>query len=201
MAKEKTIHYLEYKWQDGRKFFVSPLHEGRSGGNAYGYSTGGNLCKRAFESAGWEFSYKAKVIFHYISPHFFEYIPGYINVMFTMWESEWLPDDLVEPFRQTDYIIVPSENTKVAIRNAKVDTPVFVCHHGVDTAFYSYKKRDPHPELIKCLWVGSPNLRKGYDLLTRAWFDLFHKSRDKVLLGHEVFKVQSKGRVERDATV
>lgn len=192
MAKEKKVNFLVYKWKDGRPFFISPLHN-RGGGNSYGYSTGRDLCAQAFYSAGWEFDTDAKIVFHYISPHFYVDIPRRVNILFTMWENEWLPNDLLEPFEQADYIIVPSENSKVAIRNALISTPVYVCHHAVDTEFYKWKLRDAAPEILQCLWVGSPNLRKGYDILTRAWYDLFHGKEDKVVLYMKSSRFRAEG--------
>jgi len=152
---------------------------GKPGGNTYGYYTGVRLLKRALESVGVEINPDAKIQIHYTSPHFYSSSLDKVNVIYTMWETEDLPSDLWDAFIEADYVIVPSENSRTAILKAGIQTPVFVCHHGIDTEFFTYTERvykpPCEPFCPRFLWVGAPNIRKGYDLVVKAFYWAFCK--------------------------
>jgi len=161
---------------------ISSFQKGdKIGGDKYGYSTGGWLLLRALEKEGVEISPDAHICIHYTPPHFFKPIKGRVNVLFTMWEAEDLPDDLLFAFKEADVVIVPSRNSRDAIRRAGILTPVYICRHAVDTEFYYYKERS-FSEVFRFLWLGAPNIRKGYDLATSAFFNVFHGKQENVEL-------------------
>lgn len=191
----RKINIMNYKWEDGREFFISPV-TGKSGGNAYGYKTGMELAVRALKLLKWEQDVNSRVLFHYVFPDQFRYIPRKVNVLFSMWETMDLPYDMISAFAQADYIIVPSDNTKKAIEGRGVTTPVYVCNHGVDTKFYAYKERTVRPKCLQFLWIGAPNLRKGYDILTKAWYELFKGNDKPALLYMKSTKFKGEGELQ-----
>lgn len=151
-------------------------------GNVYGYHTASELAKRSLTEAGVEFSPDSEICLQYTPPHWFKEFEGKINVIFSMWEAEDIPPDLLGSFRNADYVIVPSRNTKDAIRRGNVLTPVYICSQACDTEFYTYTDRKERGVggTMRFLWVGAPNARKGYDLAIQAFYDAFHKTDAKV---------------------
>lgn len=192
----KKVNLMQYKWRDGRDFYISPKTN-KPGGNAYGYMTGGLLCKSALEKVGYEISDDAHIYIHYVAPHFFIPIPERFNILFTMWETYIFPEDLHEPFQKADMVIVPSENSKVAAEKIPGCAPVKICRHGCDTEFYYYRNgRWLDTKKLRFLWVGAPNLRKGYDILTKAWYDLFKGTDYNVWLTLKSTKFKGYGYVK-----
>jgi glycosyltransferase involved in cell wall biosynthesis len=194
---KRTVNLMQYKWEDGRSFYISPKTN-KPGGNAYGYMTGGLLCKKALEKVGYTITDDAYVYIHYVAPHFFIPIPKRFNILFTMWETYVFPEDLHEPFQKADMIIVPSDNSRVAAEKIPGCAPVKVCTHGCDTEFYHWKARWHHArDPVRFLWIGAPNLRKGYDILTKAWYDLFKGTDENVELYMKATKFKSYGNLQK----
>lgn len=158
---------------------------GRAGGNTLGYASGAKAARKALEKVGVSVVEGSKLRLHYTSPHFFEPVPGMCDILFTMWEAEDLPKEMVEFIAQADYVIVPSKNSKDCIKKAGIPVTVYVCHQGIDTEFWEYRMRHykyPVPQAVRYLWVGAPNVRKGYDLAVRAFHHAFHATEANVEL-------------------
>lgn len=173
------IHYLTAKELVATMGYNLP-----SGGNVYGYQTAARITREGLVLAGVEFSEDAKVCLQYTPPHWFTPLEGKINVLFSMWEAENIPPDLLGAFEKADYVVVPAKNTRDAIRRGGVATPVAVCTQACDTDFFGFRER-PFTGLggvVRFLWVGAPNIRKGYDLAIQAFYDAFHKTGEKVEL-------------------
>jgi len=153
-----------------------------SGGDIYGYQTASSLAKQSLIKAGVEFSSDSEICFQYTPPHWFKAFDNKINVLFSMWEAEDIPSDLLTSFAKADYVIAPSRNTKEAIRRGNVFTPVYICPQACDTEFYYYtnRKLSGFGGVVRFLWVGAPNIRKGYDLAIQAFYDAFHHTDAKV---------------------
>lgn len=151
--------------------------EGKTGGDAYGYFIGTNIVARALKGAGVEITPDADLYIHYVSPHFFKPVEGKVNILYTMWEYERLPDEFVETLNQADYVLAASEWLKRVYKNNGVFRTIYTCRQGCDTEFYEYKLRDWRPlrergKPLRFLWLGAPSQRKGWDLAIRG----FHKA-------------------------
>ena len=155
--------------------WINPRTE-KAGGNTLGYASGARGACAALKKVGISVVDDAEIVIHYTSPHFFkpEEYPGKVNILFTMWEAEDLPPELIDFIAKADYIIVPSKNSKETIKKAGIPATVYVCHQGIDTDFFAYKHRQVGALPIRYLWVGAPNLRKGYDLAVKAFHHAFH---------------------------
>lgn len=148
---------------------------GRSGGNTHGYNTAAESTKRALLFAGVNIKEGADMCVHYTSAPFFEPVEGRVNILFTMWEAETLPPDMVEHLSPAKYIIVPSKNSKDVIKRAELPATIYVCHQAVDTGFYRFKQRVvPEDRPVRYLWLGAPNIRKGFDIAVKAFHHAFH---------------------------
>lgn len=148
---------------------------GRAGGNTHGYTNAALLMIRAVEQFGIEVVEGATLCVHYTSAPFFESEEKRVNILYTMWEAEDLPHSMRESIASADYLIVPSKNSKDVIKKAGISVPVYVCHQAVDTDFYECKIRNwTSGDKVRYLWVGAPNIRKGFDLAIRAFHHAFH---------------------------
>jgi glycosyltransferase involved in cell wall biosynthesis len=154
----------------------------KSGGNVYGYETASSIALKSLISAGVEITEDAKVCLQYTPPHWFLPVQGKINVIFSMWEAEDIPPALLELFDRADAIIVPSKNSKEALKRGGILKPIHICHQACDTDFYTFKEHGLAGlgDVVRFLWVGAPNIRKGYDLAIQAFYDAFHNTGAKV---------------------
>jgi len=147
---------------------------GRAGGNTHGYTNAALLMIRAVEKVGIEVVNGASLCVHYTSAPFFESEEKRINILYTMWEAEDLPGEMKDAIALADYIIVPSRNSKDVIKKAGISIPIYICHQAVDTDFYEFRVRQHQNQKVRYLWVGAPNIRKGFDLAVRAFHYAFH---------------------------
>src|SRR5207253_277299 len=96
-----------------------------------------------------------------------------LNVLFTMFEAERLPDCYRGPCALADLVVVPSHHNQQVFGRAGVDTEV--CPLGIDPAIYHWRPRraPERSEPFRYLWLGAPNPRKGWPTLDRAWRGYF----------------------------
>lgn len=147
---------------------------GRAGGNTHGYTTAAQTMIKAVEKAGIEVVSGSRLCVHYTSAPFFEPEDERVNILYTMWEAEDLPSSMGEAIATADYVIVPSVSSKNVIKKAGISVPIYVCHQAVDTDFYEFRVRQHLNQKVRYLWVGAPNIRKGFDLAVRAFHFAFH---------------------------
>lgn len=95
----------------------------------------------------------------------YEPIPDKVNVLFTMWESEWQGTDEVLPVVQAkrpDLVLTPCDwNTKM-LRRLAPGQPVETVPLGYDPTLMQYRRRRK-PEKgrkFRILYLGAPNYRK-----------------------------------------
>jgi len=62
--------------------------------------------------------------------------------------------------------------------------PIYICHQACDTDFYYFKEHETAGlgGTVRFLWVGAPNVRKGYDLAIQAFYEAFHNTGANVEL-------------------
>lgn len=164
---------------------ISAFEQG--GGDAFGYSTARKLAIRALNEVGVEVTEDKNCEYDYLiwycSPHFFTPVAGRKNYLFTMWEAEDLPYDIYVICRQAEAIIVPSRFSKDVLKRAGYPKKIKVCNQAVDTEFYTYKEKSKK-DIFRVLWLGAPNIRKGFDSAVKAFHTAFLDSGyfDKVEL-------------------
>lgn len=112
-----------------------------------------------------------RMVLHFCPPHFFAPILGKINVLFSMWEAERLPEEFVRALRCAERLLVPSTYCqRVWDRH---DLEAAVVPLGIHEAWAQVPTerhilRGPGSPL-RYLCVGSPIARKGWQLVAPAW--------------------------------
>lgn len=103
-----------------------------------------------------------------------------------MWETSKLPQSMVIGCNQYDGVIVPNEFNRQAFLSAGVTTPMYIAPYGVDLEQYSMNgPSDRFGELedqFLFLSVFGWSLRKGPDVLIRAYVEEFHEHEPVVLI-------------------
>lgn len=133
-------------------------------GNALGYNHHNSMMKK-FSELYFDYSDNADIALHIAPADFFIPIPGKVNVLFTMFEFDALPNNYIQRIQRADALIVPSRFCRDLFRKY-YNGKIYVCHEGVDPSKYEYFERsEPVFEKFRFLWVGAPNPRKGYPVL------------------------------------
>ena len=127
------------------------------------------------------------------------YVDLYINknnIVFTMCETNIIPNIWVKRMEKTKAIIVPSEFCLQAFRSSGVLTPIYVYDVGVDPNMWperDYEKKEDHPftffSFANTSWN---NERKNFSRTYAAFKRVFGNSKDVRLL----FKTTSKDRTD-----
>jgi len=139
-------------------------------GNAYGYSVHNARSREALQQAGVRMDADAPIAFHVAPAHLFKPLPGKTNVLYMAWETDTLPRAHRDGMAQADAIVVTASFLVPLVRDAFPEKPVFLCHEGVDTTRYGFRRRvKPLNKPFRFLWVGAPNARKGWELVMQAW--------------------------------
>jgi len=118
-----------------------------------------------------------KIHFHYCPPHFFRPVPGKVNVLLTMWETETLPDEVRQCARLADISLVPSHYCAAVWKKHRLNchgvVPLGVPEAFVDTNMTDHSRSTlllPNQEReLLVLWAGSRQKRKGWQTLAPAW--------------------------------
>jgi glycosyltransferase involved in cell wall biosynthesis len=103
----------------------------------------------------------------------------------TMFETNGLPADSVHRANALDELWVPSEFNRETFRNAGVTVPMHVISGGIDTEIF---RPDVRPATLRgargtvFLSVFEWRLRKGWDVLLRAWAEAFTPDDDVTLV-------------------
>jgi hypothetical protein len=114
---------------------------------------------------------RGSLVLHVTPPHLFKPVYGARNVLFSMWEAESLPDDIVAHVRRADAHIVPSLFCKHGWSRAKLQADVVPL--GLPEAYMDLPARCIPDKPKRFLWVGSAIPRKGWNLIAPAWQRLF----------------------------
>lgn len=112
-----------------------------------------------------------KIHLHVVPPHYFMPVPGKTNVLFTMWETDTLPDHVIAGLAKADRLLVPSDYCRQVWKahgfNAEV-VPLGV--HDAWLTADTHRSTIAHEDrVLRYLWVGSAISRKGWELLAPAW--------------------------------
>lgn len=93
-----------------------------------------------------------------------------VNMCFTMWEHEEVPEKYVANLRQADAVVTCSQFCKRVFEDI-LDCPVYFVPLAIDDQLFSYKKRSrPRGNKpFRWLWLNAADPRKGYDHLARLW--------------------------------
>lgn len=122
---------------------------------------------------------------HYVADGFVPAAQAGYVVGRTMFETDSLPPKWVSKCNEMDELWVPSEFNRETFRRAGVRVPMHLVPGGIDSSMY---RPDVAPLQIEglrgtvFLSVFEWRVRKGWDVLLRAWADAFSPSDDVTLL-------------------
>lgn len=169
----------------GKEHFLTD--KGKSGGSAYGYFVGVDVITRALQKVNVEVTPDANFYIHCVPPHLFQPVEGKVNILYTMWEFDTLPGEMVVALNQADYVLAASDWLKKVYKNSGVFKTVYTCRQGCDTEFYAYRLREwrecqEKGKPLRFLWLGAPDKRKGYDLALKGFHNAFFGTKRKAEL-------------------
>lgn len=127
-----------------------------------------------------------KAVLHFCPPHMFIPVEGKNNILFSMWETDVVPPDIVPFLAAADVRIVPSRYCQAVFANHGLDSEVAPL--GIIDALASV---DGSRSTISApgvgrrrrfLFVGSRSLRKGWPILSPAWRMAFERNAADVQL-------------------
>ena len=166
-------------------------------GNSYGYSVHNARTREAIEQAGVRLCPDAPVAVHVAPAHLFKPIPRKFNLLYMAWETHELPEAHLRGVAEADAVIVTASFLVDLLKRRFPCKAVFLCHLGVDTEIYSFRRRrKPIDRPFRFLWVGAPNARKGWELVIRAWAPFQDEGRAELYL-----KTTVSNRLERHRNV
>jgi len=135
--------------------------------NALGYNTHNKAMKR-WGAAHFDYNDDAPVALHIVPADQFVPVAGKKNVLFTMWEFMQIPTTYKAALNMADAVITPCRWCNNLFRES-TNKPIYTCFEGVDPSVYKFHKRSEPDyakgERFRYLWVGAPNMRKGYPAL------------------------------------
>ena len=158
-------------------------------GNAYGYSVHNRNMQEQIQKH-LKLDWDAPISLAIASADRFERIPGKYNILFSMFECPDLPNTYIKGIDKADHLIVPCNWLKPIFRKY-TDKPIDVCLEGCDVDVFDYKERSlPLPgKPFRILWVGAPNIRKGFAHMAEVARTLSQDPRFEVYLKTTVPKV------------
>lgn len=138
---------------------------------------------------------KGAPIIHVAPPHRFVPVPGFRNVIFSMWEGEKVPRDYVLRLKKAQVQVVPSNFCSVVWQRSGLPRP-HIAPLGVELGLYR-KFTSERPELnrganntpararrrpatqgrLRFLFLGAKVQRKGWHIVEPAWRQAFENSR------------------------
>ena len=104
----------------------------------------------------------------------------------TMQETTRLAAEYVKAINaRTRAVIVPSEWNKAVFEDSGVTVPIHIASWGINAAAWPIIERAlPEDRPYRFLWSGTPDTRKGWDLVYRAFRAAFNNSTDVELVMH-----------------
>lgn len=102
------------------------------------------------------------------------------NGAITMFETTHVPPSWIHSLNHMDFILVPCKQNVEMMRNSKVTPPIEVIHWGVDdTMFYEMERSN---DVFTFGSMGALSVRKGTDMLVKAFLEAFPTQKDVKLL-------------------
>lgn len=158
-------------------FFVSVSDRG--GADGYGMSS--HHLMESLERAGVklsEYYVEQEIGLLYHSPHSITRLDTNYKIIYTMFESDKIPEDWVEYLQAADLVIVPSKWCQKVFKQSGVDS--IVVPLGYNHRVFKYKPR-PKRDVFTFLHYDAFNVRKGFFEVLEA-FEKAFTSKDPVRL-------------------
>lgn len=163
---------------------------------AVGYGYAGYNMVLSLKRLGHEVPFRselAPVQIFFSQPEWYEFADHQYKIGYTPWESTGLPDGWVDRMNDCDEVWTPSPVVANWYRQAGVEKPITVYRHGIEDAWTPLKREVD--DKFRFLHVGEPAIRKGGDLVARAFRAAFGDSEDVelVIKAHNYSFIRVKG--------
>ena len=143
-------------------------------GTAYGYHVHVSKLAEALTAAGVELTEDpgapSDIAVTLTLPNLFSPVPGKRNILFTMAETDSVPQRFAETLRGADVLVVPCCHNVDVFRTV-YSGPIEVCPEGIDAELFpSHERKAPAAGgAVPFPLVRIPDPRKGAGLLMYAW--------------------------------
>lgn len=148
-------------------------------GGADGYGMSSKHLMESLEAAGInlsEYYLEQEIGLLYHSPHSITRLDTKYKIIYTMFESDKIPEDWIDYLHAADLVIVPSKWCQEIFKKSGIDTIVIPL--GYNDKIFTYKPRKKHKEFT-FLHYDAFNVRKGYFEVLEA-FDRAFKHNEPV---------------------
>lgn len=148
-------------------------------GGKDGYSIASRHIKKELELLGYQVKHyydKQKIAMLFHNPYSILQIEAPFRIIFTMFESDKIPDDWVDYLEAADMVIVPSKWCQTVFKKAGIDARVVPL--GYDSKLFGFKKRPKKREKRRdftFLHYNAFNIRKGFPEVFKAFTKEFEK--------------------------
>ncbi len=127
---------------------------------------------------------------------------GLFNCLYTAWETDKFPLEMMEAADLADLIMVPCDENIRALRRGGVSKPIVKIPHTFNAAKYQARPisftLQVKPNTFKFLTILQMSKKKGLDVLLRSYFAEFGAS-DNVVLILKVYAGPNDGDAEKNA--
>jgi glycosyltransferase involved in cell wall biosynthesis len=100
---------------------------------------------------------------------------------YTMYETTHTPRSWIRMLNEVEHVVVPSKWLVESWKEQGLTRPISVFGHGIDPRFYYYVERPEH-DVFTFLHYGQLSVRKGTDVVYRAFLDEFRNQNDVKLI-------------------
>ncbi len=145
-----------------------------------GFLTANEKLKEYLEKAGVIFTRKADRTLAHIGAHLYKPVRDKKNFFWCPIESNRVYKGAVDSINKADVVIASCEDNKKAMIESGVTKPIKVCNLGVDLNIYKYKERK-REDTFRFLWLGMNSLRKGWDVVVKAFQKAFSPDENVTL--------------------
>ena len=148
-------------------------------GPSLGFGTAQRYIRAALGRAGVGIGASDRTLAH-VGAHLWRPSPGKVNHLWYPFEGSVLHPDLARRLDEADVVIASCEDNRQAFLDAGVRSPVRVCPLGIDADLFWPCDRRVDGKFV-FLWVGQADIRKGWDIVARAFAEAF-RPEDPVVL-------------------
>ncbi len=121
-----------------------------------------------------------------LSPPWFPFIKADYFIGYTMFESTRLPDDFLRIInKRCGAVIVPAPWNGDVFRDNGVTAPIHVVPFGIDPVdYFPLERKRAEGSPYTFAWSGTPDMRKGWDVVYQAFSRAFGRRTDVRLRLH-----------------
>ena len=163
---------------------------------SYGFSNAQSRIREALELKGATFSIKAGIELHHMSSHLYKRSWARKSILWFPYEADVIHSDLINHANKADELIASCPHNRDVFMSGGITIPIHVCNLGVDADKYR-PSGGKNKDVFIFLWVGQNNIRKGWDLVSKAFAEEFSPNENvrlymKTTAAHfqEVYQVQ-----------